>query len=427
MITILQPTTTEQNLGGICYSPYWYYAFFRSKGHEVKIFEDVTMRSLRAAEASLIESELVLIDLSSYGQVLFSQEIFREVKKTKTCAFIGYAPLIRSLELPLFDPKESIEQAVFDSFFYSDEFRYSLLSDCDSHIKSQDSRKVVPVFLSVGCNKKCPFCYATTEAYPFGVASKDKIRRIIDRCSERGWNIHFCDEDFFAHPHIEFILDLLKEKSIKYICLTTVVSLLSAVERFGLEKIKASGNFLNEIGLETADKTVLSKNQGLMQKAIDTGLKLFWLVMTFMPNESLSSLRATGEFLEKYGYKKNELLPRIVTNSTTGGLGQFFQPYHGTPWHERIDDLGVVYNHYSTRLFPSFIGHKLLNEVPVRLREIQDCDFEWFSLYGNDNEMVKSVFNLVDGAKNVKQIVGSDMERAIVIAQFARLGIVGQK
>jgi len=423
---IIQPATTERNLGGVCYMPYWHYAMFRQKMEPVRLYENVTMRDWdRLLE--LHKKDRLLVDLSSYPQIDFVWSVLPDLVRAKTeFAFIGYEPLIRALGLPFFKVKnEELLTGVFGYLQYFEEYRYGLLSDCDSHLKHlEDGRAVVPLFLSVGCKRGCPYCYVSGSNYPYGTASDRQIDALLNLCVKQNWNIHFTDENFFAHPRYRQIVERLRGTGLRWICLTDTLSLYRVLGEHGAEWLRGGGNALNEVGLEVLDSTVLGKQQAiapLLERRHE--VPIFWLTMTFLPRDTLGSMRAMGDFLRRYGYRLEELLPRIQTNSTVGGLGQFMQLYHGTIYWQQREKLGRVFTERPTRLWPSFIGHRLLSSRVRVCETLQKEDEEWLGLYVG-KARVEETLQEVDGRKTFGEIVGEDMAKAVALAQAARLNLI---
>jgi len=426
MIHIIQPTTCERNLAGICYYPYWVYVALKEDNRDVSLYENVTMREVDTIFEKINKLDLVLIDLSSYPQIELALAIYRDFRWEFNIQFIGYNPLIESKNLPIFDIEGNnidINKGVFNYIFYDKYFKYMLLNDCDNHIKNKDPRKMVPIFLGVGCKRKCPFCYVSATNYPYGFADADQIKKILDYCIENNYNIHFSDENFYSHPEIEFILQYLQNKNIKWICLTDSLLLTKMILKYGEEYLLSSGNFLNEIGLETADETNMSKKQNL-DTIFKSKLNIFWLVVTFMPNETISSLNSTGHFHKLWGWKKEDLLKRIRTNSTEGGLGQFFQVYHGTEYGEGSGISGKIFSNYPTRLYPSYVGYKFLNDIPKINREINKSDEEWFDLYFLSVKEIYNLYKEIDGIKTVNEICKDNLDKIVGIAQLAKLNVI---
>lgn len=421
---LLQPTTFERNLSGICYKIYWAYSALRKAGLPVEIIEDATLaRADAVIRAS--SSATIICDLSTYPQIDLILDLVRSYPNR--LQFIGYSPLIKRLRLPEFDFSPlgvDVLEGAWAYPYYYDHFDRGLLSDCDEHIVSagrDKSRVVVPVFLSVGCRRKCPYCYVGTEGYPYGqLADIETINHVLSYVDERGWDVHFCDEDFFAHPLLGEILDILSRKSIRWIALGSSVSLSAAIKKYGPERLRAAGYYLSEVGLETVSSDVLRKNQNL-GPILESGLRTLWLTVTFFPSETLASLNATGRFMKSYGMKYEEMVERLRTNGTEGGLGQFYQPYAGTPWAEG-PRTGRMLTARPTRLWPSFVGFEFLAEKPAQIVDLPG-DFEkWGRLYGLSKSDAEDVLARLRGERIWREF--KKPAEYVLLAQLARLRVI---
>jgi hypothetical protein len=148
-------------------------------------------------------------------------------------------------------------------------------------------------------------------------------------------------------------------------------------------------------------------------------------------------LRSTGLFLEKYGFKLEELYGRIQTNSTLGGLGQFYQSYIGTFENEDIKKKGIILSRRPVRLLPSFVPNSFLDCQVKRFRPIREEEKKWYRLYKISDELFdykpKMLANC-DGSQQLDNIFGCFMnlldsgisyEDAITfLAISARLGVI---
>ena len=363
---IIQPTSTERVQSGICYMYQWLYVALREWRRDVILYEDAGMDDIDTAFAKPERTkDQIIVDLSSYPQIDTCQQIWREYGRSHNVKFHGFEPLIRAAGLPVYESIVPIMDGVVSYYKYTDMFLERTVSDYDEHLVSIDSHEFLPLFLSVGCDRKCPYCYVGYSNFPHGALTLEQACKAIDHYADRGLDIHFYDEDLYAYPHIDAVLDYLQHKTVNWICLATSVNLAKAIERNGQDKILGAGNVLNEIGVETGDPTVLDKKQNL-QALLRSDLRFFWLTVTFMPGETIKSKNLTGRFLAEHGQGYDDLLPRIRTNGSAGGLGQFFQPYHGTPWHKGIAKRGRLYTDRPTRLWPSFIGNAFLTCKPER-------------------------------------------------------------
>jgi len=424
---IVKTATTERVLSGVCYMSEWLYAALAEAGHSVEINEDVTVYGFdkMVKDYPDIWEHEVIIDLSSYPQVELCEQLYRDYRGRMRLSFFGYEPLIKARGLPMFDPAAAgvnVLDGVRAYSRYRHIFRPGDCGDYDSHVVGLGGgRRFDPVFLSVGCDRKCPYCYVGYSNFPHGALSVKEAEMAIWASASKGADIHFYDEDFFTYPHMAEVLPILEEARVKWICLTTSKSLAKAIEVHGVDKIRAAGNILNEIGLETTDAGVLAKQQSL-DEILKVPLNYFWLTVTFFPNETLESKAGMGRFLAAHGYAYDQLVPRIRSNSSHGGLGQFFVPYHGTPWFDRIETMGRRYTEAPTRLWPSFIGQRFLYEVPRRTSSTE-YDRRWLGLYA-PVEQTLSVLDECDGLRTVAGIMGGDVQKGVIIAQLAQLGAV---
>lgn len=424
-IHLVQSSTVERVRSGICLMAYWLHKALLDAGRDVRLHEDVTMHQWQDLLARFKPGlDTVLLDLSSYPQV---DAVLLAYTEARGCGLevgvFGLQPMIEAFGLPFVAPEDLGVDLLQGCFTYP--IRYSeyrnAQPEMDSHVRCEDSRPFMPLFLSVGCKRRCPYCYVSTSNYPFGVADLDTIEMMLRHFAARDWNVHFMDENLFLHPHVERILDLTEELGLRYICLSDSLALSKRVKD-GTSRLVDSGYWLAEVGLETASRSALAKEQSL-GPILQSGLPVFWLTMTFLPGDTIDGMMATGEFLREHGWARDQMVHRIATNSTRGGLGQFFHTYHGTEYHERAKDMGVAFNDRPTRLFPSFIGHGLLNSRPYTLRSLDDEDVRWFDLYGVTGR-ARSLYVQAYGQHTWADLMRGDLRNAIALAQMARLGII---
>ncbi|HQG58770.1 MAG TPA: hypothetical protein PLM44_02995, partial [bacterium] len=155
--------------------------------------------------------------------------------------------------------------------------------------------------------------------------------------------------------------------------------------------------------------------------------RIFWLVLTFFPGETITSLNKTGLFLRKYGLKESEVVGRLRTNGTKGGLGQFFQPYHGLDMYEKSEGNGQFLTERPIRLIPSYIPKSFLDS---QIKEVVIERFEeakpWLELYNISLDEAdlqsfegKFVFEFI---KNESTVVA--MHNSIMFAVLARMGVI---
>lgn len=384
---IIDPTSTELNRGSFCYQPYLLYSYLKNGSYpnEVAIWEDFTIPQMDWIEPD----DEVLVSLWSYPQIDLCKVLYRFCP-SRNIKFFGYTPLIKELGLPCEELSEVIltgGMRYYPQELAKGSFKTVLLSDCDMHMKKYDGL-VYPMFTSYGCPRNCSFCpssvncnHKVTELQSFYV--KDAFR-VFKKNGIK--NIHFTDEDFFLDPlRAYYILnDAVKIGDFNFIALAHLGSLERFVDKFGPECLKDLGVRVIELGFETADPSLaknMHKKHSLeryvnLYERVKRYTDIFWLCLTFFPGETISTLNATGEFLSKYGSKPEDLYSRIVTNSTEGGLGQFFQPYPGTPGYEKLSSLGMQIEDRPIRLLPSFLPDSFLddeisiNHFPESLSEL---------------------------------------------------------
>lgn len=117
--------------------------------------------------------------------------------------------------------------------------------------------------------------------------------------------------------------------------------------------------------------------------------------------------------------------PRIKTNGTYGGLGQFFQLYPGTRDYEVAKNSGKQISMRPTRLLPSFVPNTLLSCMIKKERGWCIEDEEWLNLFGVppvcflDGESVRNVFFRHKEVLPAYKIV-------IAVCLAARLGVITQ-
>jgi len=402
---------------------YWVYTALRNCGEDVVILEDLTYQTWR--HVARFQGGVYLIDLTDYGQIDLATQIYRELRVEGRAVFVfGYAPLIRHLRLPLWEPTVDILSGVFSWPLLSHEFRFAKGCDCDSHVKTPDPRPMIPVYLSIGCRGKCPYCYVPVSNYPFGVASKQEREAVFGYVVSRGLDVHFMDEDFFAHPELDDVLSSLHGRGVRWICLTTSISLARALEKYGEKYLFDCGLSLAEIGLEVSDSWTLGKAQNL-GPVLASGVDVLWLLMTFLPHDTILQHNVLGDFLREHGQPPERMLPRLRTNSTVAGLGQFFQAYHGTKGFESLRD-GVTFTSRSLRLWPSWVGNVFLDCQFRMTRELVESDWVWFDMY-NPRDVVAEVAAELRLCSIREAVVAHGAGAAVVAAQMARLRIIEAK
>jgi radical SAM superfamily enzyme YgiQ (UPF0313 family) len=387
------------------------------------------------------EAEDYFVGLWSYPQIDNALVINRFLRKKPF--FFGYYPLIEKLKLK---ERRILENEILTGIetyvnFYHD-FAHILLSDCDMHLRKYEGQ-VYPLFTSYGCPNGCAFC-------PVGVNCNRKrielpvwnVKKVLDICEKQGYkNIHFTDEDFFFDSSRALdILQYTQGKGFNYIALGSVRTVTKFIERYGVDILNQCGMRLIEVGLESADPE-LNKKMGkpgldkysFLAEQTKGKVDIFWLTMTFFPGETIGSLRATGSFLEQYGFAIHELYGRVQTNSTIGGLGQFFQPYVGAAGADRLEEKGIILSERPIRLLPSFVPFSFLYSKIKKARPIRTYEEKWFDLYGIDKSLL--TYELHPELGQEKEISIKDIYLDLIeyftkedvvtyLAILARLGVI---
>lgn len=450
-INIIDTSSTEFNRGSFCYAPYLLYNGLTELKEKVFFMEAFQPEDLD----KIPEADIHIVTLWSYPQIecalLLAQMIPFQFGKDNVY-FIGYGPLIKELGLrnceevlgfdPLQDPNflRSAMQAYPKnySFFYR-----LLLSDCDMHLKHLNKgEKVYPLFTSYGCPNGCAFCPSTKNCGKTRIElSIDETIQMLEEAYKQGVrNIHFTDEDFFFNTHrAGEILNYIREglPGMHLIALGSAKAVWNFIDTEGDLLISESGLEIIEIGFESGSEG-LSQSMGVGKSLSDCQklaeiqgtlpFNIFWLVQTFFPGENIKSLNDTGKFMQQYGFKIDEVVGRLRTNGTQGGLGQYFQPYCGTPIYKTLRQKGLFITERPIRLIPSYLPDSFLEDT---ITEVHPANYEaalpYFELYNINPCIFKPDFRMV-GSKIKHYIVGASMYQqihsVISLAILARFGVI---
>jgi hypothetical protein len=447
-INIIDPTSTEFNRGSFCYAPYLCYNGLKELDYDVHLYEVFRSEDLDHIN---LTAGLNVISLWSYPQIevalLLAQFIPFETGKDNVY-FVGYTPLIEEMgfrhvrEVLGFDPLSDevfLNLAMRTYPKYYGDFRRLLLSDCDMHIKDlEQGAKVYPLFTTYGCPHGCSFCPSAKNCgRQRTILSLTETFALLANCDSIGVrNIHFTDEDFFfdidrAHKILKFIAKLGK---FHLIALGAAQVVREYIEKYGTEVLESAGMEVIEIGFESAGADVMGAGKSMsdcealaeMQKILP--FKIFWLVQTFYMGENLHTLNETGRFMREYGLDMDEVVGRLRTNGTKGGLGQFFQVYHGTPIYKVASRDGLFITPRAVRLLPSYIPQSFLDAYVTEIRlDNFDSAIPWLELYNIDAEAWRpdeaalgiQIKDRILGASPYEQI-----KRAIALAILARMEVI---
>lgn len=382
-VCIIDPVSPEFNRGSFCYTPY----LLRAGLPNSVLFENYN-----AADIDRIpdDYDLYLIALWSHPQIEQVLTFLRFLPKEKTRVF-GYTPLAHYYDMPVFTIPDALLIAGMVNYVkMQDSFSHILLSDCDMHLKKFKGQ-VYPMFTSYGCPNQCSFCPSSANHPRRTEMHLKDVEVNIEYMHTMGKNsIHFTDEDLFYDTDRAFeICQML----IKYnagwqlIALAERRTLTKFILKYGTEVLERAGFKLLEVGLESADIS-LAKDMGksgpetAQELSEACSVPILWLTITFFPGETIKTLRTTGQFLEKYGQEYDDLYPRIVTNGTAGGLGQFFQIYEGTRGYEKAHQEGMCISPRPLRLIPSYIPFSFMSDKIRKCRlTIPGDQIKWYELY----------------------------------------------
>jgi hypothetical protein len=158
----------------------------------------------------------------------------------------------------------------------------------------------------------------------------------------------------------------------------------------------------------------------------ERGLNIFWLVQSLFPGETIHSLNLTGTFMQEFGFEMDEVVGRLRTNGTKGGLGQFFQPYVGLPIYKDLQANGMFLTERPIRLIPSYLPNSFLDsEIKKVDRTKVEAAKPWLALYNVPHYNCGSVY---EGQKLRAHIestkVYNKIQNAIALAIFARFGVI---
>jgi hypothetical protein len=438
---VISPSSIEENRGSFCYNEYYLVSALRSRGEKVIFLEDFTITQKDVLD-DIDVNDNVYISLWSYPQIGLCRLLHLRLGRAK---FFGYSPLVVQEKLPLFVLTEDlILDGIKHYAFEAHTFKHLLLSDCDGHLKGNP--EVFPLCGSYyGCKNNCSFCPVTpnlpNKTYidipaSFAFESLKQYQELVP-----GSGVHFTDEDFFIDPlKARFILSenkIIQTNKPSIIALASVSTFTKFLDTFhDDEKARAFcsdvGLSLIEVGLETASvalskkmgKPVVSKSVALAERMKGWETRILWLTLTLSPGETLSSIRETGSFLEKYGMSPSDMTARLKTNGTIGGLGQYFQIYPGTRAYHKVQEEGIMLTEAPTRLIPSFIPNSLLQDKIHVLRDWAEEDGYWLDFQGAPK------FKFSEGQTVLDCIQQQEYPRyksIMTVCIAARLGVIESK
>lgn len=419
---IIDPTSPEPNRGSFCYLPYLLTNAL-SQYSNAYLFEDFSLPQLDALEqdrAVIGSKAKILVALWSYPQIDLCLYLHRYFKGK--AEFFGYYPLIEKLGLPAYyytEQQIKVGMRTYPGRY--DKYKHLLLSDCDEHIRGKDGVPITmyPMFTSYGCPNGCKFCSATVNnKRRRTVLPICDVLEMLQECVLSGrTNIHFTDEDFFYDSRRTFVILyaahlMQKEHNVKWQFIA--LAHMRSLERF-VDYLESNTDAttrqavwdtlkLVEVGLESASAALAGQMGKRTEKdKIDPSVLHFrcpvpilWLTMTFFPGETIHTLNETGKFLAGHGLSLTQMSPRLATNGTWGGLGQFFQYYDGCGFTaEDLKKEGVVLCNRPVRLIPSFVPYSFLRSKfyydRSRMLEVQDVFSVYTDMYAVEHRDVVNV------------------------------------
>lgn len=454
-IIIADLASPEVNRGSFCYTPYLLYSAFNGINQNAYLYENVTIDEVDVLNECL-DSDQLLVSLWSYPQIDLALAFHRLCNKKMY--FFGYEPLIKKLGLPLFrlDKKIIVDGMKYYPYRLAENrFRHVLLSDCDLHLRSEQSKnecaKAYPMFTSYGCPRGCVFCSASknTRHQRYILPLDDVYDGIMELVNAGVSAIHFTDEDFFYDPvRAKQILSFCHtlKSDMQIIALAHAHSFLKFYNMVELDNDKHEVSCLKlvEIGLETADDACahnLNKARSLCTGdwrtiAENDICKVLFLTMTFYPGDNVNSMRKTGQFLKQYGLNVNALCPRIATNGTMAGLGQFYQYYDGCGDCDTIKKEGMILTDRPMRLLPSYLPNSFI-DIPVHpdLNSIcLLCDLEyWADINGIEKNIPGFLWQYINHPARPYTVIRDVIQQfpyvqqadiAKTFAVMARLGMI---
>jgi hypothetical protein len=424
-VVIIDPTSPEVNRGSFCYLPYIVYNSIALK-QNAWLMEDFTITQID----SIPEAENYLVALWSYPQIDLCLMLNKFLPKQPI--FFGYTPLIKHLKLRHWYPNEqTLIEGIYNYPQCYASLKHLLLSDCDMHLTKYEGQ-VYPLFTSYGCPRGCAFCPSTVNCgRKRTVIPIQAVRTMLDHCIDREVNnIHFTDEDFFFDHQraFEILNHAARLGGFNFIALGEVTTVNRFINYHGNEVLTESGVKLIEVGMETADpdlgkkmgKAPVDKCKELSEKC---QVDIFWLALTFFPGETLKTLNETGQFLRRHGFHPEELYGRVRTNGTEGGLGQFFQPYHGTKDYSQLKKRGKFISSRPMRLIPSYLPNSFLSQLVKHKQHHEDIKY-YCDLYRLPDIAIPNSGTIWENIrKNFKE--GYSMaDSATFYAILARLGVI---
>lgn len=448
-INIIDPSSTEFNRGSFCYAPYLLYNGLTHYGDRVNLIESFLPENLD----TIPKADAHIISLWSYPQVecaILLAKMLPYQFGEDYVYFVGYSPMIEYYGLRHvkewlgFDPLQDADFLTKAMILYPDNyknFKRLLLSDCDMHLQHlEKGEKVHPLFTSYGCPNGCAFCPSTKNCGRTRIeVPLPHVKAMLNSCLEKGIrSIHFTDEDFFFDIDRAYeILKSIQDSGYHLIALGSAKAVFDFIKKYGTEVLLYSGLEIIEIGFESGSENVsksmgsgksLTDCQRLAEIQNELPCRIFWLVQTFFPGENIHSLNETGKFMRQYGFNMEDVVGRLRTNGTKGGLGQFFQPYHGTAIHHSLSNKGIFLTERPVRLIPSYLPNTFLEDTITEvLPHNYEAALQWLTLYNVHTVLPppdKGMIGKRIGDYIYNKNMYTQIQMALALAIYARFDII---
>lgn len=281
--------------------------------------------------------------------------------------------------------------------FWEIQQKYPYINKDHSDLHIYPYTQAVPAVLSMGCNNQCEFC-PTSKIFKGKIFFGDP-ELILPHYKDM--NVHFLDENFF-HNDMDIILPLLKKYNIKWLAMAHYEDVMAAYNKYGEDYLYDCGLRIIEVGLENIALMRKVPGDGVPNKKVE----IFYLNLTFLPNETKSSIKETAEWMQTHNLKN----PIYHYNGMWYSPGQYYYPY-GKPEPD-----GIVLNTELARVVPTYIPNSFLDE------EVQIIDKELVNKYVLLVTSKNNLFNPNKDKYLVRDFIGNDYRKAIWLTIGIRVG-----
>jgi len=312
---------------------------------------------------------------------------------------------MQKLTIPFKTPLDYFKEACNENPFLIDTF-YEFMQtneswkkqDCDLHIYPYTH--AFPAMLSMGCKNTCYFC-------PTGQYYKGKIyygNPAIIIPKYKNENVHFMDENFFAND-MKTILPLLKENNINWLAMTTYEDACRIIEEYGELYLYECGLRILEIGLENI---VLMKKvkEEIKEKYGLKIIEIYYLNMTFLPNETKSSIRSNALWMMGRDLGR----PIHFNNGIWYAPGQFYYPY------DEIRNDGIMLESPFARTRPTYVPNTFLFES-IKISDLEKVNYYSQLVFDTKFYPQKTEYN-------IEEFIDKDYKKAMWLTIGLRCGAI---